>query len=98
MSIQYKNSQGNFITVQQLDVLSDYFKAYYDDNNTLLKEERYYDNELMGLLYYNNNNENHQTIVNTNGSSGYKWVNILEYEIFSKFCIRCCKEKGSRLN
>lgn len=82
MSIKYKSENGNIITNQQLQNVEAYYKSF-EESGVVFKEEFYSRGELMGLIVYNHNFDEHQTIINSNLSTGYKWFAITEFLDYS---------------
>lgn len=82
MEIKFRNDYGSFVSESQKNVLDKYYVSYYD-NNLLIKEESFYKGELMGLYVYNLNNQSHVNILTNYGTASYKWINIVEYQIYN---------------
>lgn len=57
MTFSYENYLGESITFQQVDLLDDYNKNYYDDNSLLRKIEHYEKKQITSYTYYLNSNE-----------------------------------------
>ena len=57
MTVSYENYLGEPITFQQVDLLDDYNKNYYDDDSLIRKVEHYEKKIISSYTYYLSSNE-----------------------------------------
>lgn len=62
MTIKYQNSSRKFVSVQQAQLLDDYYKVFIN-GDVIVKTETYYNKSLVIVEYYNNNQQEHVTII-----------------------------------